>query len=186
MTYEHKFKDIYLFSKTSTRRPGVAITTLMIIIVLNNLPKDSHINSHSHPHPLVFSRSATNDRHRSHAQFVPKFMCFNFNLLCQFSCGRQNDRIGALFIITGIFDRNICWLLFWDGCDPNEQWNQKCGCFSWSSFSNTNNVPILQTNWDCLSLDRGRLLNSNSYLKFHKPGMNCLRMIENILLTHLE
>ena len=126
--YVHCESTKYLFSKTSIRRPGVAITILREKQKLENklwvnTKCINYLAAHSKPEALLLSRQTTDNGDCSNAQVLAEFDTFFFDLLSQFTSRGQNNgvRPGIIVTQTDVLGKRL---------NPNQQRNQESGCFS--------------------------------------------------------
>lgn len=126
----------------------------------------SHLTTHPETEALVLPRDTSNHSYCSDAKWFTKLYGLLFNLLCQLTSGSQDDSVWSLIrvlnsaenktnkaLLSGVNGRKSdarkedesseLPVNFWQGGNPDKQWNQESGSFTTTCFCHTNDVPIL-------------------------------------------
>lgn len=145
-TYRHCESTITCLSITSFNRPGVAMMISAPARRLNCCSSTERCSNGVNLGPELDAVSTypTDDRNASEAQRSGELPCFRFNLLGQFTCGCQYQRIWTKVPVVIRKGRQVR--------DEAEHWNDEGG-----SFTRTWN--ILSSGWGCENLT-GRSLTS--------------------------
>ena len=101
---------------------------------------------------LFFDGVATDNTHDIEPHWFGEPLGFVLDLLGQFSGRGKDYGVGAV-VSTEIVDRG-------EGFDVDEDGDDKCRCFTRSSFGDTDDVAAFETDGDGLSLNRSRFLVS--------------------------